>query len=123
MAAARGDRPFPPRNELLPRAPVFSVSTTPRSERMDPLIACPECDTLQREIPLPRGGRAECCHCGETLYRSARAGLSHSVALGLAAMVLFLIANALPIAALDLGPTGYSQTTLFGTVKAVQEQG
>src|SRR4051812_25105157 len=90
---------------------------------MDPLIACPECDTLQREIALPRGGRAECCHCGETLYRSARGGLSHTVALSVAALVFFFIANAMPIAALDLGPAGYTQTTLFGTVVAVQDQG
>jgi paraquat-inducible protein A len=90
---------------------------------MDPLIACPECDTLQREIALPRGGRAECCHCGETLYRSARAGLSHIVALSLAALVLFLIANSIPIAALDLGAAGYTETTLLGTVGAVRDQG
>ena len=88
----------------------------------DPLIACPECDTLQREIPLPRGGRAECCHCGETLYRSARAGLSPIVALSLAALVLFCIANSLPIARLDLGAAGETQTTLLGTVNAVYEQ-
>ena len=89
---------------------------------MDPLIACPECDMLQREIALPRGGRAECCRCGETLYRSARGGLSHTVALSLAALVLFLVANALPIAELDLGPVGYTQTTLLGTVEAVRSQ-
>jgi paraquat-inducible protein A len=89
----------------------------------DPLIACPECDTLQREIPLPRGGHAECCHCGETLYRSARGGLSHIVALSLAALVLFLIANALPIASLDLGAAGYAETNLAGTVAAVRDQG
>ena len=89
----------------------------------DPLIACPECDTLQREIPLARGGRAECCHCGETLYRSARAGLTHIVALSITALVLYLIANSLPIAALDLGAAGYRETTLYGTVEAVREQG
>lgn len=90
---------------------------------MDPLIACPECDMLQREIALPRGGRAECCRCGETLYRSARGGLSHVVALSTAALILFVIANSLPIAGLDLGPAGYRETTLFGTVQAVRGQG
>jgi paraquat-inducible protein A len=89
---------------------------------MDPLIACPECDMLQREIALPRGGRAECCRCGETLYRSARAGLSHIVALSVAAFILFFIANTLPIAALDLGPAGYTETNLLGTVEAVRDQ-
>lgn len=88
----------------------------------DPLIACPECDTLQREIPLPRGGHAECCHCGETLYHSARAGLSHIVALSVAAGIFYILANALPIARLDLGATGESETNLYGTVVAVWRQ-
>jgi paraquat-inducible protein A len=88
----------------------------------DPLIACPECDTLQREIPLPRGGHAECCHCGETLYHSARAGLSHIVALSVAAAIFFAIANALPIASLDLGAAGETETNLYGTVIAVWRQ-
>jgi paraquat-inducible protein A len=57
------------------------------------------------------------------LYRSARGGLSHIVALSIAALILFLIANALPIAALDLGAAGYAETTLAGTVAAVRDQG
>jgi paraquat-inducible protein A len=28
------------------------------------LIACHECDLLQRETPLPRGGVARCARCG-----------------------------------------------------------
>jgi paraquat-inducible protein A len=89
----------------------------------DPLIACPECDTLQREIPLPRGGHADCVNCGEALYHSARGGLAHTVALTVTAAVLFCIANSLPIASLDLGAAGVRETTLFGTVRAVWEQG
>jgi paraquat-inducible protein A len=87
----------------------------------EPLIACPDCDLLQREIALPRGGRAMCGRCGLTLYRSARGGLHHIVALTITATILFFIANALPIASLDLGAK-FSETTLMGSVIAVAEQ-
>ena len=90
--------------------------------KADPLIACPDCDLLQREVPVARGGRAVCCRCGLTLYGSARGGLDLLVALSVTALVLFLVANMLPIAALDLGAT-YTETTLIESVVAVQEQG
>jgi len=87
-----------------------------------PLIACPDCDLLQREIPVPRGGRAVCARCGLTLYGCAEGGLDRLVALSITALVLFLAANSMPIAALDLGAT-YSETTLLGAVAAVEGQG
>jgi paraquat-inducible protein A len=88
----------------------------------DPLIACPECDVLQREITVPRGNCASCVRCGAPLYHSAKAGLSAAVAFTLAAMVLFVVANSLPIAGLDLGTTD-SETTLPGAVLAMYDRG
>ena len=35
-----------------------------------PLIACHECDLLQRETVLPGGGIARCTRCGAELYRN-----------------------------------------------------
>lgn len=90
--------------------------------KADPLIACPDCDLLQREICLPRGDVASCARCGTHLYRSAHAGLARPVAFTLAALVLFVVANSLPIAGLDLG-TQDSETTLPGAVRALYEQG
>jgi paraquat-inducible protein A len=90
--------------------------------KADPLIACPDCDLLQREIPLPRGGMASCLRCGAVLYHSARGGLEHAVALTVCGMILYVIANVLPIATLDLG-TRDAQTTLAGTVVAMMDQG
>jgi len=37
---------------------------------MSSLIACRECDLLQREIVLPPGGTACCSRCGAVLHRS-----------------------------------------------------
>jgi paraquat-inducible protein A len=90
--------------------------------KSEPLIACPDCDLLQREITLPRGRVASCVRCGIPLYHSAKAGLSHATAFTLAAMVLFVVANSLPIAGLDLGNQD-SETTLPGVVLALYEQG
>lgn len=90
--------------------------------KADPLIACPDCDLLQREIPVPRGGRAVCARCGLTLYGTALGGIKHLVALSVTALALFLIANSLPIAALDLGAT-YTEATLLQSIMAVEDQG
>ena len=90
--------------------------------KADPLIACPDCDLLQREISLPRGRVASCSRCGIQLYHSAKAGLSHAMAFTFAALVLFVVANTLPIAGLDLGIRD-SETTLPGAVLAMYERG
>src|SRR5437667_463601 len=37
---------------------------------MTSLVACRECDLLQREIVLPPGGTACCSRCGAVLHRS-----------------------------------------------------
>jgi paraquat-inducible protein A len=87
-----------------------------------PLIACPECDLLQREIAALAGETAACRRCGLELYRSSGDdGLDRALAFTLAAVVLLLIANSLPIASLDLRGQ-HSETTLLGAVHALYEQ-
>jgi paraquat-inducible protein A len=86
------------------------------------LIACPECDCLQRIVDLPPAGKARCRRCGVVMYRNPPHGLDRSLALTVAALLLFLVANAFPIASLDVrGQT--STTTLFGAVLALAAQG
>lgn len=79
------------------------------------LIACHECDLLQREIPLPAGGIATCPRCGATLYRNNPGGLDRTLALLLAAAILFVLANAFPIVSIETRGT-HNATTLFGAV-------
>lgn len=67
------------------------------------LIACHECDLLQRQRSLPDGGRALCARCGATLYRSHPRGNERAFALALGGIVLFVIANSFPIVSLELG--------------------
>ena len=76
------------------------------------LIACPECDLLLQEISLPPGGAA-CCHCcGATLYRNLPDSINRSLALTVAAAILFLIANIFPILGINLQGNGNAVTLL-----------
>lgn len=79
------------------------------------LIACQECDLLQREIPLPIGGEAHCRRCGAMLYRSSPRSLDNSLAFALAAAVLFIIANIYPLLGIEIQDNP-NATHLFGAV-------
>ena len=86
-----------------------------------PLIACHECDLLQRETRLPPGGAARCVRCGAKLYRNSRGGLDRTLAIFVAAAVLFAIANTFPIVILQLQGQRIA-ATLFGAVHALYDQ-
>lgn len=85
------------------------------------LIACHECDLLQREIILPPDGVACCRRCGGVLYRNKPDSLDRTLALTLGAAVLFILANMFPVVGLDAQGTRIS-TTLFGTVRTLHDQ-
>jgi paraquat-inducible protein A len=86
------------------------------------LVACPECDALQREVPLPPGGVAECARCGALVYREKARSLDRTLALMVAAAVVFACANAFPLMSLEAQGIS-SESTLFGTVVALNETG
>ncbi|MGV7243214.1 paraquat-inducible protein A, partial [Caballeronia sp. M23-90] len=81
------------------------------------LIACHECDLLQRETALGRGGAARCRRCGATLYKSLPASVDRTLALTLAALVLFGVANAFPIVGLSVNGT-LVEMTLYKSLPA-----
>jgi paraquat-inducible protein A len=87
-----------------------------------PVIACHECDLLQREIPLPPGRVARCARCGAKLYRIENRSIDHTLALTLAAAVLFILANAFPIIGLQIQSTR-NDTSLINAVHTLWMQG
>jgi paraquat-inducible protein A len=87
-----------------------------------PLVACPECDALQREPPLVPGGSADCARCGAELYRYKPGSIDHTLAFLLAAAVVFVFANAYPLLEMDARGLA-SLTTIFGTVRALGAEG
>jgi paraquat-inducible protein A len=66
------------------------------------LIACHECDLLQRNIALAPGAGIRCARCGAMLARRPRHGFDRSLPLFLAAAILLVLANAFPIITLQL---------------------
>ncbi len=85
------------------------------------IIACHECDLLQREIPLAPGETARCHRCGGTLYRNAPNSLDLTLAFSITAAVLFIIANVYPIIGIEL-QGNKSALNLFGTVRSIWNQ-
>ncbi len=89
--------------------------------RQRPLIACPHCDLLLREIPLPPKGAACCCCCGATLYRNLPDSINRSLAFALAAAILFIVANSFPLLGINLSGNG-NEVTLLRAVHTLWEQ-
>ena len=84
------------------------------------LIACHECDLVQREPQVPAGGVARCACCEAELYRNQPESLDRSLAYTLAALILFIVSNAFPIVGL-IAQGQLIQTTLYGTVRALYD--
>lgn len=66
------------------------------------LIACHECDLLQREPALAPGETARCARCGALLARNPPDSIDRSLALARTAAVLYLIANLYPLVGLEM---------------------
>ena len=60
---------------------------------MESFVACEGCDRLYRHRPLARGEKAICQQCGTRLYGSSIDSLERTLALNLAALALFFVAN------------------------------
>jgi paraquat-inducible protein A len=63
-----------------------------------PLIACEHCASIFRRQDLGPGEQASCSRCGSLLWRYSRLTVSGWLALALTALIVFLIANAYPVA-------------------------
>jgi paraquat-inducible protein A len=85
------------------------------------LLACPECDLLQSDSAVPRPRKALCARCGATLYQRHDQGLSRTLALTAAALVLLALANAFPVLSLELQGER-TDATLAGAVAALWSQ-
>jgi paraquat-inducible protein A len=77
------------------------------------LISCPHCDLLQRLPQLAPGASARCPRCDKELWRRREDSLNRTLALTLAAVVLYVVANSVPM--LGLTVAGHAAfTTVFG---------
>jgi paraquat-inducible protein A len=89
---------------------------------MDTLIACHECDLLYQRQPLPPDGTARCVRCGAVLYRRKQNSLDRVLALTVAGLILFVIANMYPFLTFRL-EAQIQETNLITGVKELYQQG
>ncbi|MFC1821895.1 paraquat-inducible protein A [Thermodesulfobacteriota bacterium] len=75
------------------------------------LIACHECDFLHSVSPIPSGGKALCRRCGAFLYRNTPNSHDRALALNLAALMFFIMANVFPF--ISLKASGRIEENLF----------
>lgn len=69
---------------------------------LEKLVACHECDLLMRKPTLALGEKALCPRCGYELYAHRHNVVERSLALVIAALLLYVPANFLPIMQLNL---------------------
>jgi paraquat-inducible protein A len=85
------------------------------------LIACHECDLLQRRRPLQNGQRACCLRCGAVLYRQKRRSLERSLALTITSLILYGLAIGFPFMTLEIQGRAQSITLPSGIWQLYEE--
>ena len=86
------------------------------------LIACHDCDLLNSEVDVPKGGALRCARCGSMLYRHKRDSLDRTLALTSAALILFVVANVFPFLAFEM-KGDVTHTTLITGIDRLWDQG
>ena len=88
--------------------PVVPVLATDPS-----LVACPDCDLLNR-LDGPAAATLLCARCGAVLRRHRPDSIDRTLALVVAALLLFALANAFPFLAMQTGGLVQETTLLSG---------
>jgi len=86
------------------------------------LVACLHCDLLQRIPEVPAGASVRCLRCNKELWRHRIDSFNRTFALTLAALVLYIIANAVPMLGLHaVGREAF--TTVIGGAQQLWHDG
>jgi paraquat-inducible protein A len=85
-------------------------------------MACHECDLLQHIPALPENGAALCPRCGATLLRSRPNSLERTLALTVAGLALFILANTFPFLSFKV-EAQVRETTLVTGIVTLYQQG
>ena len=78
------------------------------------LFACQHCDLVQRLPELEPGASARCPRCNKELWRRREDALNRTLALTVAAAVLYVIANSVPMLGLTIVGRDASTTVIGG---------
>jgi paraquat-inducible protein A len=85
------------------------------------LTACPECDLLQRLPPLGRGARLRCARCRCILASRPPGHSDLPLALTCTAVLVYLVANLLPLMSLSVVGRSASTTIIGGAFEMWQQ--
>jgi len=86
------------------------------------VVACPDCDLVQRIPEVGPGASVRCPRCDHELWRHREDSISRTLALTLAALVLFAVANSYPM--LGLAAVGReASTTVLGGAQQLWRDG
>ena len=86
------------------------------------LVACHECDLLHEKIEIEIGAEARCIRCNAHLYTNKTNSIDRALAVGLAALILFVVANSFPF--LQINVSGNSQSmSIISAVYALASEG
>ncbi len=89
---------------------------------MGQIVACQTCGLVQEMEPPPPGARATCPRCGFEVYRTKPDSRSRTLALSLAALILYVPANVFPIVTTDYWGME-EKTTIYQGVFGLFQQG
>jgi len=84
-------------------------------------IACKICGRVHALVPLPPGTLARCVRCGSVITRRTTRSLHFTAAFALAALLLYVPANTLPILRLELYGSISENTAWDGAVRLLQD--
>ena len=86
------------------------------------VVACPDCDLLNRFSEPPTHATILCARCGAVLSRHRPNSIERSLALSLSALIFFALSNCFPF--LSMKTAGLVQeTTLLSGIYALWDQG
>lgn len=85
-------------------------------------IVCEHCDAVYERADLVRKQSALCIRCGAELYRAPSMHLQTMLALVFTSLIVFVIANAYPLMALQMNGVE-NHSTLWGSIEAAWKTG
>lgn len=86
------------------------------------LVACHECDLLHHKVEIEVGAVARCIRCNASLYTNKKNSIDRSLAVGFAALIMFVVANSFPF--LQISVSGNSQSmSIISAVFALSSEG
>lgn len=85
------------------------------------IVACPDCDALHRMPPLAERAVARCRRCGATLRAYRRDSIEAVLALSVAALVMFVIANSFPFMTIELSGQRVESSLATGVLRLWQQ--